>query len=425
MTRDGRPDHPCEALSALVDGELNGGERAAIEAHLAECAPCRALKDDFEVLGGAVAAEAPPEVPADLAARIRGRLGERPAARHQAWVWWRLRWPAPMPAAAAAAVVVAALVWMAWPGGRPPGESVASREATTSDVPRKATGAPAAPPAKEAPAVPTAVAETAGAPAERASRGMSPVPPPMRVPAPAAATPSAGTARDIVEPKSRLSAASPDAEADRLRAARAALPGGPEPAWSRVDSVQGRAASDLGTLSAEDSAKDEVTGFARAPAQAARREGGAVAPPPAPAAAAPPSAARLLDASPYVVSLLPDGTMSVRAPGYQCIVPITPEDARLLAAFGDAAAAPVAVAGRAAENREDPASAMSAGPAAGGAPSAPSGAAESAPTSAAAVASAAEPAPAILPPAARQAVVRLVREHYRALIEERCGPLPR
>lgn len=42
--------HPEEKLSAYVDGELPPEEVAAVEAHLAGCAECRALVEDLEVL---------------------------------------------------------------------------------------------------------------------------------------------------------------------------------------------------------------------------------------------------------------------------------------------------------------------------------------------------------------------------------------
>ncbi|MFQ5720474.1 MAG: zf-HC2 domain-containing protein [Acidobacteriota bacterium] len=67
--------HPTEALSAYLDGELAGGERADVEAHLAACASCAAELADLRRLAAAHAGMAAPAVPADLAARLRARLG--------------------------------------------------------------------------------------------------------------------------------------------------------------------------------------------------------------------------------------------------------------------------------------------------------------------------------------------------------------
>src|SRR5262245_10984858 len=118
MNTDDRPDHPLEALSALVDGELSRRERSAGAERLGSCATCRSLVQDLEVLRQAVATEPIPPAPADLAARIRARLEPRAASpgRVRGPLWG---WLTPMPAAAAAAVVVAGLVWLAWREDRP------------------------------------------------------------------------------------------------------------------------------------------------------------------------------------------------------------------------------------------------------------------------------------------------------------------
>src|SRR6185369_9369249 len=112
--------HPVEALSALIDGELDGDERSALESHLAACAGCRDLVDDLKTLGRAVADDAVPATPPDLAPRIAAALPERayaapslPAIAPRSW------FRAPMPLAAAASFVVATLVWLAWPAGGP------------------------------------------------------------------------------------------------------------------------------------------------------------------------------------------------------------------------------------------------------------------------------------------------------------------
>lgn len=376
MSRDRWSDHPCEALSALVDGELPSGERrAAVEAHLGDCPACRALKEDIELLRQAVAAETPP-VPGDLAARIRGRIEASAPTRRAGW--WRLPWRVPMPAAAAAAVVLVALAWMVSFGSRPPtaphpAAEVASR--TAPGVPRSSAPASAPAPARAQPPA-SASAPNAG---------------------------SSATAREKPEPKIARSTPAGDTAAGRSNQA--------PPVARRDDGVRPTPAaiaeSDETRLYKE-TAKDEIA----VDTERARTQGGfleATARQEAPAeptsAGALPVLARSsapiappLEAVPYVVRLLPDGSMSVRTRDYQCAVPIAPDDARLLASIGDATTAGVA-------------------------PRAP--APEAGTMGAAASAVMAEPLPVVPSPDARQAIIRLVRERYRVIIEERCGPLPR
>lgn len=404
MSRDRWSDHPCEALSALIDGELSAGERAAIEAHLGACPVCCGLREDFDRLGRLVADEAPPAVPGDLAARIRGRIEAGVPKRTggaRAGGWWRAPWRAPMPAAAAAAVLVTALVWLAWPGGW-------YRVAPTSVL------APEPPPAQ----TPATDDETRQAP--------------IQAPAPTAGP--VGADRDGVEPK-----IAPPTPAHGA----VSRPSMQAPSVSRRDDraplalVDGAAAGDGGRQN-QDAAKDaadaerglpqgdllETAAKREAPAKSAEMAANgpvAAAPGIPPAAMLPPAAARParalvatssttapLEASPYVVRLLPDGSMSVRTRDYQCAVPITQDDARLIATLGEnATAIPVAAA-----------------PAA---PGAATGGAAMGGAAMGGVASgvAAEPKPAVLSPEERQTILRLVRERYRAVIEARCGPLPR
>ena len=118
---DARTDHPIEQLSAWLDGEITDPERAALEAHVAACAVCAAVVDDFRRMAVAAAGEAPPPVPDDLAARIRSKIaGVAPVAAP--------RRPSRLPtlrfAAAAAAVVLAIGLWstrriLPPQGGRP------------------------------------------------------------------------------------------------------------------------------------------------------------------------------------------------------------------------------------------------------------------------------------------------------------------
>ena len=90
--------HERERLAAWIDGELPPGERASVEAHVAECEECAALLADLEAVDG-FARELPLEVPAGyfegFPARVRSRIeahGPRRGAtragwRTPAWTW--------------------------------------------------------------------------------------------------------------------------------------------------------------------------------------------------------------------------------------------------------------------------------------------------------------------------------------------------
>lgn len=75
-----------EQIQELVDGTLGAIRRSELEQHLAQCADCRALKDDLEKIRDAAAA-LPPLAPPDgawlqIAGRLRqqGRIRQAPAA---------------------------------------------------------------------------------------------------------------------------------------------------------------------------------------------------------------------------------------------------------------------------------------------------------------------------------------------------------
>ena len=131
--------HDDQLIGAYVIGALDPGERAAVEAHLAACAPCRAelveLSEVEKVIAGL-----PPEAfaqiapDADLALqrtlrqlRAEARAGAR---RRHALV------------AAAAAVVLAAAVGVGaalGPGGAPDGPPVAVPPSPTASTPAAGT----------------------------------------------------------------------------------------------------------------------------------------------------------------------------------------------------------------------------------------------------------------------------------------------
>ena len=100
-----------DQLSDYLDGELPAGERDAVEAHLASCAPCAAVLTDLKrvVAQAQGSSTRPPD--ADLWAGIAGRIDARtPAPRRIAFTLPQL--------AAAAALLMAVSGGIAWQAGR-------------------------------------------------------------------------------------------------------------------------------------------------------------------------------------------------------------------------------------------------------------------------------------------------------------------
>jgi len=94
----------------LVDGGIAPNERAALDGHLAGCAPCRAARQELEDLVGDLAAL--PELDEDAHVKaIMGRLDdERPLARTTRRN--RIRWGLAAPLASALAIAAGALLFV-------------------------------------------------------------------------------------------------------------------------------------------------------------------------------------------------------------------------------------------------------------------------------------------------------------------------
>jgi len=113
MTRSDS-NHPVEALSTYLDGELSPSEAAELEMHLHECPECGLALEDLRLLSRAVAEEELPPLPADLAGRITRRLEPgRPGKSVPRAGWITGFFGAPM-AAAAAAVLAVGVLWVVW-----------------------------------------------------------------------------------------------------------------------------------------------------------------------------------------------------------------------------------------------------------------------------------------------------------------------
>jgi hypothetical protein len=106
----------CQEYEVLigdaVDATLDGASRQQLDAHLAVCAACRQMAEDFRVIrNSSLALERPvppPQVWARIAAAVEGRPSPRRFFGFGLPVW-------PQLAAAAVGIVLAAGVgWMAW-----------------------------------------------------------------------------------------------------------------------------------------------------------------------------------------------------------------------------------------------------------------------------------------------------------------------
>jgi hypothetical protein len=170
-----------ETLAAWVDGDLDARERAAAQAHAADCARCQAL----------------------LAAMIRT---SDPAAEGKSWWRWpALTWLAPL-----TAVATALVVWAIVPG-RPrlqPSDQAVPAVSLPNQVPPSAAGRVSEPPAvARAPAdemkkrVPLAPSPTNAAGARSAAAASAPAPGLAESSAKALAAPSAQalSSQDAVE----------------------------------------------------------------------------------------------------------------------------------------------------------------------------------------------------------------------------------
>lgn len=98
--------HPDVALVAYLRGELDASGRQGVEAHLADCAECRAAASDFQAILERLAA-GPAPAPEPHWARYRAELRARVNARgRRGFAPWLRPLPVAMAAAAIAAVAL-------------------------------------------------------------------------------------------------------------------------------------------------------------------------------------------------------------------------------------------------------------------------------------------------------------------------------
>jgi len=123
--------------SAYVDGEVTADEQAAVSAHLATCAPCRALVEDLTRVRSAARSLGPIAPPDHIWLEVAGqiRLGEtpgpvtapQPSTRSGAWQWLSL-------AAALVLVTLAAYAIVRYQSGPSQPPAQAGNAATTGSV---------------------------------------------------------------------------------------------------------------------------------------------------------------------------------------------------------------------------------------------------------------------------------------------------
>ena len=102
-------DNVLKQLQVFASGKLPTEVHQAVQAHLADCAACRAALGRVDSLAGILSAARTPPVPSGFTARVLATARQRQEAeRIGAWSllrWWRLT-SAPMHAAAAAVLVM-------------------------------------------------------------------------------------------------------------------------------------------------------------------------------------------------------------------------------------------------------------------------------------------------------------------------------
>jgi Putative zinc-finger len=139
--------HPLTDLSDYLDGDLDAAARAAIDAHLAGCAECRAAVADLTALRRAATAwrdadAAPaPDLWPGIAARLTGPREVAPGASGAPLravprlAWYQRRWSVGVPELAVAAALVAAVSGaLLWPRATPPAPAAAGPVAVTAEA---------------------------------------------------------------------------------------------------------------------------------------------------------------------------------------------------------------------------------------------------------------------------------------------------
>jgi hypothetical protein len=378
--------HPRELLSAYLDGELPDDDRLGLETHLAACPSCRVLLQDFRAMALAAAREQPPPVPGDFRRRIRLKI-EAQRSHGAAYDW--IRAVSHHAGLAAAAVVVLTIgLWAlrrqsAPPGApliSPPPASVHQDEPVPGAV-RGETAPPSAPFAKRERL--NVDLRSLGYVGSGTQAGRPAAPPTLE---PEILGEKSPGSRSQIPEDIRSEAAKKDA---------GRIPPRVDAGDSALSSVKGTVAEAAGRPSA---------GAAPAPGETSTG---------APPAAATPLRRLVLKHPKYLLTVSEDGTFALSTAGYACAVrrDAPAVDPEIVALFAQASAAPGEAPGPL-------------GPTRGGAP-----VVRLVQPSTAAVKGTGETEETELP-AGRAAEVEshvraMLQGGYLALMQERCGEVPR
>ena len=100
-------------ISAKLDGELDAARRQLLEAHLADCAQCRAFAAELAGLDGSLDLLSAPEPPEGFTGRVLSELGNEQPVAAAAGGWHEFLRPAPLGLSAAAFVLGVLLATLA------------------------------------------------------------------------------------------------------------------------------------------------------------------------------------------------------------------------------------------------------------------------------------------------------------------------
>jgi len=110
VTRDAHIEH---RLQAYLDGELSEANVAAVEAHVAECASCRAALDELRELQALLVSDAAPELGESLWPRIAEQIAPKKP-------WWSTAFGLGTAGAAVAGIVIGVMLGLGSPTSSTP-----------------------------------------------------------------------------------------------------------------------------------------------------------------------------------------------------------------------------------------------------------------------------------------------------------------
>ena len=125
-----------QRLSDYVDGDLPAAESASVDAHLGQCAECRAIVEELRGIVAAAGALPGTRPAADLWPDIQSRIARSPAVAVPVERRWRVSFTLPQLAAAAVLLMLLSggLVLLIRPAAPPPDTPVADATPRSADT---------------------------------------------------------------------------------------------------------------------------------------------------------------------------------------------------------------------------------------------------------------------------------------------------